>query len=218
MKAFASIVAAVLLLAPSVRAEEPATEDKEVNEAVERARTAAEKAQAAAEEARKAAEEARKAAREFTKRFKTSVERVGKRNMARLTMDGVPLLQVPAIRIETRVEGEGENRSLVVRRDGKEISRVPLPHFNVKPWALPPMAFPNVDAVSTKVVSQTINGVSSTKVWVDGKLVYEGPGGGSHVSTSNVDGVKSVEVKVDGRVIYKACEGKGAPKKGEKRD
>ena len=217
MKTLATAAFSTLLLAaaPSLRAEEsappPPAAGAEVHQALERAREAAAEAQTAADRARKAAEEAREAAQEVAKRLKTSVEKVGERNEARLTLDGVPLIQVPGIRIESAVEGEGEARVLVVRRDGKEISRVPLPHFNVKPMALPPMAFPNIDAVSTKAVSQTVNGVSTTKVWVDSRLVYEGPGGSSQVSSSSANGVKSVEVKVDGRVVYKACEGQGAP-------
>jgi hypothetical protein len=232
MRAFTTIAAATLLFAPVARAEEPARDDKAAGE-FERARAEAQAAveKARQEEARAAAEEARKAAREFAKRFKTSVENVPgdsrgrERNMARLTMDDVLLLRVPAIRIETGIEGKGENRALVVRKNDwtetswVEISRVPIRRFDVKPWALPPLAFPNIDVLSTKAVSQTINGVSTTKVWINGWLVYEGPGGSSQISTTKVhidDSMTSVEVKVDGRVVYKACQGEGV--RGDRSD
>jgi hypothetical protein len=178
-----------------------------------------ERARAAAAEAQAAADKAREAAKEFAKRLQTKVEKVGEQNEARLIFDGHSILKVSGGKIETLFEGEGAERLMIVKLDGREISRVPLPRFDITPMALPPMAFPNIDAVSTKAVSQTVNGVSTTRVWVDGRLVYDGPGGSSQVSSSNANGVKSVEVKVDGRVVYKACEGQGeTPRKDENKD
>jgi hypothetical protein len=154
----------------------------------------------------------------FRERLKAHQEQVEGKPQAKLTLDGSPILQVPGNRIETVFEGEGADRAMIVKLDGKEISRVPLPKLDVDPSALPPLAFPDIDGVSTKVESHSVNGASTARVWVNGKLVYQGPGGGNvSANSSSTDGRTFVEVKIDGRVVYRAGEGKGAaPRKSGK--
>lgn len=133
----------------------------------------------------------------FIDRFKTEV----KDKMAELKIDGTPILKLPAQSIQADVEGDGDARALVVRVDGKEFSRVPLPKLDLKPAELPPLAFPDCKGASSKVENKSVNGKSTAKVWIDGKLVYDGPGG------SDVKAIKEndfVEVTIDGRVIYRA--------------
>jgi hypothetical protein len=155
----------------------------------------------------------------FRERLKAHHEQDAGKPQAKLTLDGRAILQVPGNRIETVFEGEGAERVMIVKLDGKEISRVPLPQLDIDPSALPPLAFPDIEGVSTKVESQSVNGVSTARVWVNGKLVYQGLGGGNVSATSNSsDGRTFVEVKIDGRVVYRAGEGKGAePRKSGKK-
>lgn len=118
-----------------------------------------------------------------------------------LFFDKTPVLSASGQSMESKVEGAGDARALIVRIDGKEFARVPLPKLDLKPVELPPLAFPDCKGASSKVESKSVNGKSTAKVWIDGKLVYDGPGG------SDVKAVKEndfVEVTIDGRVIYRA--------------
>jgi len=223
MKTLATAALAALLLAPALRAEEPApapaapkdglsTQEEALRNLQERLREQG--ASPAMEDAIRKLD----AIMKFRERLKAHQEQVGGKPQAKLTLDGMPILQVPGGRIETVFEGEGADRVMIVKLDGKEISRVPLPKLDVDTEALPPLAFPDIDGVSTKVETQSVNGVSTARVWVNGKLVYQGPGGGNVSATSNSsEGRTFVEVKIDGRVVYRAGEGKGAEPRTRKK-
>ncbi|HEY3321960.1 MAG TPA: hypothetical protein VGP72_15950 [Planctomycetota bacterium] len=143
--------------------------------------------------------------KKFKERLKATQEQVGKQMNSRLQLDDKTILSVAGA-VVCEIEGEDDKRALVVRVDGKEISRVPLPNLDLKPGDLPPLTFTNVDNTSVRSESRSVNGVSNTKVWVDGKCVYDGPGGNSSSSVHSDNGKKYVEVKVDDQVIYKAGE------------
>lgn len=132
----------------------------------------------------------------------------------KLLFDKTSILETSGDKMTATVEGEGDNRALVVRIDGKEFSRTPLPKLDVKPGDLPPLSFPKIGAgISTKVENKSVDGKSVASVWVDGKLVYSGPGGNKvQAQARSENGSRFVEVTIDGRVVYRAGQA-GAPDK-----
>lgn len=145
----------------------------------------------------------------FLSRFQTMPGAA--RQPARLLFDGRPVLTLPAKDLSCAMEGTARKPVLVVRSDGVETTRLALPRLDLQLKDLPPLAVPDLDAVTMKSESRTVNGVSTTRVWLDGRLVYEGPGARSQTSTSSVNGRRSASVTVDGHVVYRIGEGQGAP-------
>jgi hypothetical protein len=163
---------------------------------------------------------------EIRERVKVETEKAqeavkeGETRLHKLMLDNREILKALGDKLKCQIQIEGDAKALPgappgemrVTIDGKEVARVPFPNVTQALKRLPPLAFPNLDGVSTRVESRTVNGVSRTQVWVDGKPVYDGPGGNSSSTiVSEADGRKFVEVKVDGRVVYKAGEQPGAP-------
>lgn len=140
-------------------------------------------------------------------RFQTTIGQGD--NLARLSFDGTAVLALPAAKLSVRIDGTGTQRSLVVTSDGQESARVALPSLDLGLKDLPPLAVPDLDAVTVKSESRTINGVSSTRVWLDQRLVYEGPGASSQTTTKSINGKRTTTVTVDGRVVYHFGEGHG---------
>ena len=93
------------------------------------------------------------------------------------------------------------------------MSRVPIPKLDMKDLKLPPLALPNIDRADVRCESNSINGVSNTKVWVNGEVVYDGPGSNSSSVSRNDNGRKSVEVTVDGKVVYRVGQDGGDVKR-----
>lgn len=129
---------------------------------------------------------------------------------ARLLFDGRPVLAVPGRSLTCAVEWNDKQPQLVVRNDGTEAARAALRNLVPTIQDLPPLAVPDLDAVTVKSESRSVNGVSTTRVWLDGRLVYEGPGSRSQSSTRSSNGRRSATVTVDGRVVYHIGEGQGA--------
>ncbi len=140
-------------------------------------------------------------------RFQTTIGQGDQ--VARLSFDGTTVLALPAAKLSIRVDGTGAQRTLVVTSDGQENARVALPSLELGLKDLPPLAVPDLDAVTVKSESRTINGVSSTRVWLDQRLVYEGPGASSQTTTKSINGKRTTMVTVDGRVVYHIGEGHG---------
>lgn len=155
-----------------------------------------------AEERKKVEDEIKEAER----RVKITTQQIKGKNHVNLKLDNLPILELPGTTGEATIEGVGNNRALVARIDGKEVARVPFPDLKVKAADLPPLMLKDINSSGVRCESQTINGVSSTTVWVDGKIVYQGPGSNSSTKSRSVNGQKSVEVIVDGKVIYHATE------------
>jgi hypothetical protein len=128
---------------------------------------------------------------------------------ASLSFDGTTVLVLPKGTLSIRIDGTGAQRSLVVLSDGQENARVILPSGDLGLQNLPPLAVPDLDAVTVKSESRTVNGVSSTRVWLDQRLIYEGPGATSQTTTTSINGKRTTTVTVDGRVVYHIGEGHG---------
>lgn len=140
-------------------------------------------------------------------RFQTTIGQAD--HSARLSFDGTTVLVLPAAKLSVRIDGTGAQRSLVVISDAQEKARVALSNLDLALKDLPPLAVPDLDAVTVKSESRTINGVSTTQVWLDQRLIYVGPGANSQTTTKSVNGKRTTTVTVDGRVVYHIGEGHG---------
>lgn len=140
------------------------------------------------------------------KRLKSEQSKTGTGSNVTLALDGKTLLDMPGSKIETNTEEIGGQLFLAVSVDGKEVSRVPIQKSSLDADGFPPLVLKDIDTAGVRCESQSINGVSSTTVWVDGKIVYQGPGSSSSTKSRSVNGQKSVEVIVDGKVVYHATE------------
>jgi hypothetical protein len=147
------------------------------------------------------------AIKQLLARFQTTTGQGDHR--ASLSFDGTTVLALPAGNISIRIEGTGAQRSLVVISDGQENARVILPRSDLRLQDLPPLAVPDLDAVTVKSETRKVNGVSSTRVWLDQRLIYEGPGANSQTRTTKINGKRTISVTVDGRVVYRIGEGHG---------
>jgi hypothetical protein len=140
------------------------------------------------------------------KRLKSEQFKTGTGSNVKLALDGKTLLDMPGGKIETTTEEVGGQLFLVVKIDGKEVSRVPLQNGALDADGFPPLVLKDINSAGVRCESQSINGVSSTTVWVDGNIVYQGSGSSSSTKSRSVNGQKSVEVTVDGNVVYHATE------------
>ena len=156
---------------------------------------------------------ATEAEKQIQKRVKIDQRTVNGTSHVVLNFDNHQMLDVPGGKAEVKIEGNGADRAMVVRIDGKEFSRVPLPKADLKEVKLPPLALPNLDRADVRSESSSINGVSNSKVWVNGQLVYDGPGSNSSSVSRNENGRKFVEVTVDGKVVYRVGEDGGEAKR-----
>ena len=147
------------------------------------------------------------------KHIKIDNHTVDGKNHVVVNVDNLPALDLPGGKAEVKIEEDGANRAIVVRIDGKEMSRVPIPKLDLKDLKLPPLALPNIDRADVRCESNSINGVSNTKVWVNGEIVYDGPGSNSSSVSRNDNGRKSVEVTVDGKVVYRVGQDGGDVKR-----
>lgn len=159
------------------------------------------------------APDAAEAEKQIQKHVKIDHQTVNGKDHIVLNFDNQKLLDAPGAKAEIKVEGDGANRSLVVRIDGKEISRVPMPAMDLKDIKLPALALPNLDNAAVRSESNSINGVSKSKVWVNGQLVYNGPGSKTSSVSRDDNGRKFVEVTVDGKVVYRVGEDGGEAKR-----
>lgn len=139
-------------------------------------------------------------------RIKFTPQQVKGKNRLNLMIDDQSVLEMPGTSGDAAIEGVGPNRVLVARIDGKEVARVPFPNLKVKAADLPPLMLKDIKAAGVRCDAQKINGVPTTTVWVEGKIIYQGPGSSSAAKSHNVNGRKSVEVIVDGKVVYRAGE------------
>lgn len=139
---------------------------------------------------------------EFMKRVKT----VAEEGRAIVEIDETKIWDSPGKKVELKVEESGGGKAIVILLDGKEQSRVTVPRLDLKPLPLPPLTVKDAEGCSVKSESSSINGVSTCKVTIDGKVVYDGPGSSVKTTARNDNGRKFVEVIVDGVVVYRVGE------------
>ena len=139
---------------------------------------------------------------EFQKRVKVAAEE----GRVTVELDKLKIWDSPGQKAELKIEESGDGKAIVLLLDGKEQARVTVPKLEVTPLPLPPLTVKDAEGCSVKSESSSINGVSTCKVTIDGKVVYDGPGSSVKSTARNDNGRKFVEVIVDGRVVYRVGE------------
>lgn len=136
---------------------------------------------------------------EFQKRVKVLADE----GRVRVSLDDQEIWNSRGAKAEIKIEESGGQKAIVLLLDGKEQARVTVPKLDVTPLPLPPLTVKDAEGCSVKSESSSVNGVSTCKVTIDGKVVYNGPGSSAKATARDDNGNKFVEVVVDGVVVYR---------------